>query len=82
MISASGLDLVAFTMISYLKQLLLCGLQGFIQRGICAQPESSVQDSLIYKATIPSLFLRFVFILKYYVLENITALISKKCPYL
>ena len=37
--------------------------------------------SIIHKATIPSLFLRFVLIL-HYVLENITVLISKKCPYL
>ena len=32
------------------------------------------------RATIPSLFLRFVLILQYYVLENISLLISKKCP--
>jgi len=36
----------------------------------------------ISRATIPSLFLRFVLILRYYVLENINVLISKKCPYL
>jgi len=34
----------------------------------------------IDKATIPSLFLGIVLILKYYVLENITVLISEKCP--
>jgi len=34
------------------------------------------------RATIPFLFLRFFLILQYYVLENITILISKKCPYL
>jgi len=34
------------------------------------------------RATIPSLFLRFVLILQCYVLKNITVLISKKCPYL
>jgi len=34
------------------------------------------------KATAPSLFLRFVLIFQYYVLENIPVLISKKCPYL
>jgi len=33
-------------------------------------------------STIPSLFLRFVLILQYYVLENVTVLISQKCPYL
>jgi len=37
--------------------------------------------SPVGRATIPSLFLRFVLILKYYVLENIAVLISKKCPY-
>jgi len=36
---------------------------------------------LIIRATIPSLFLRFVLILQYYVFENIN-LISNKCPYL
>jgi len=36
----------------------------------------------ITRASIPSLFLRFVLILQYYVLVNITVLISKKCPYL
>ena len=30
---------------------------------------------------IPSLFLRFVLILQYYVLENITVLVTKKCPH-
>ena len=38
--------------------------------------------SPINRATILSIFLRFVLILKYYVLENITVLISKKCLYL
>jgi len=38
--------------------------------------------SYVVRATISSLFLRFVLILQYYVLENITVLISKKCPYL
>jgi len=36
----------------------------------------------IGRATTPSLFLRFVLILHYYVLENINVLISKKFPYL
>jgi len=36
----------------------------------------------IRRATIPSLFLRFVLVLKYYVLENRTVLISWQCPYL
>jgi len=39
-------------------------------------------DSAIVRAIIPSLFLRFVLILQCYVLENITVLISKTCPYL
>ena len=34
------------------------------------------------RATISSLFLRFVLMLQYYVSENVTVLISKKCPYL
>ena len=34
------------------------------------------------RAIIPSLFLRFVLILQYHVLENISVLISKICPYL
>ena len=38
--------------------------------------------SVIGRATIPSLFLRFVLSLQCYVLENITVLISKKCLYL
>ena len=38
--------------------------------------------SPMYRATILSLFLRFVLVLQYYVLENITVLISKKCPHL
>ena len=33
-----------------------------------------------YRASIPSLFLRFVLILKVYILEKIIVLISKKCP--
>ena len=37
---------------------------------------------VIGRATITPLFLRFVLILEYYVLENTTVLISKKCPYL
>jgi len=36
----------------------------------------------IGRAAIPSLFLRFVLILQFYVLENIAVLNSKKCPYL
>ena len=35
-----------------------------------------------YHTVLPSLFLGFVLILQYYVVENITVLISKKCPYL
>jgi len=42
---------------------------------------NNLQYSMI-RATIPSSFLRFVLILKCYVLENITVLISEKCPYL
>jgi len=38
-------------------------------------------NSIIDRATTPSLFLRFVLILQCYVLENMTALISKKRPY-
>jgi len=34
------------------------------------------------RATIPSLFLRFVLILQCHVLVNLKVLISKKCPYL
>jgi len=37
---------------------------------------------VIGRANIPSLFLRSVLILHCYVWENITVLISKKCPYL
>ena len=44
---------------------------------ICAQ------STHIYmcRASIPSLFLRFVLILKVYILEKIIVLIFKKCPY-
>ena len=37
--------------------------------------------SHITRASIPSLFLRFVLILKVYILKKIIVLISKKCPY-
>ena len=37
--------------------------------------------SRIYRAAIPSLFLRFVVIMKRTVLENVIVLISKKCTY-
>jgi len=36
----------------------------------------------MYWKLLLSLFLRFVLILQYYVLETITVLISKKCAYL
>jgi len=42
---------------------------------------NSLKESLIGRASIPSLFLRFVLILKVYTLEKIIVLISKKCPY-
>jgi len=38
-------------------------------------------DYAIIRASIPSLFLRFVLILKVYILKKIIVLISKKCPY-
>ena len=36
----------------------------------------------IRMAAIPTLFLRFVLILQYHVLENIAVVNSRKCPYM
>ena len=46
-----------------------------------SKQKMSFEVTVITRAAIMSLFLRFVLILKVCVLENISVLISKICPY-